>query len=221
MNWGEVVPADFTIIGVVENERFRGLEQLAEPAVYLSTRQFPQQGFSVLARGAGDARALAADVNDLVRAVEPQASLGTAVPLTALMAGQLATRRVTTTAVGAFAGLALLLAALGLYAVLALFVASRTRELGVRMALGATAPRVAARVVSESLANVLVGLVAGMALALAAGRLLEGLLVGVTGRDPLTLAAVTVGMMMAAGIASLVPVVRATRVDPAVALHAE
>ena len=219
--WGAIVPADFTIVGVVENERMRGLEQPAEPAVYLSTRQFPLQDFSLLVRTPGDARALAADMRALVRAAEPQASLGVPEPLSSVLGRQLAARRLTTGAVGAFAGLALLFAGLGLYAVLALFVARRTRELGVRIALGATPTRVAARVVTEAVANVVCGLAAGLILALGAGRLLEGLLVGVSGRDPLTLIAVALVMALTAGLAALLPVVRATRVDPVVALSAD
>ncbi|MDH4063556.1 MAG: permease, partial [Acidobacteriota bacterium] len=89
------------------------------------------------------------------------------------------------------------------------------------IALGATPGRVAARVVTESLANVVIGLAVGLLLALAAGRVLEGLLVGVSGRDPLTLVTVLGAMAMAAAAASLVPVLRGTRVDPSVALRAE
>ncbi|MEZ5286897.1 MAG: FtsX-like permease family protein [Vicinamibacterales bacterium] len=123
--------------------------------------------------------------------------------------------------VAGFALLAWLLAATGLYAVLALFVSTRTRELGVRVALGATPAGIGTRVVRESLGDALVGVAAGLVLALASGRLLEGLLVGVGGADLPTLAVVTCGMLAAAALASLPPVLRATRVDPVVALRSE
>jgi len=130
-------------------------------------------------------------------------------------------RRVTADVIGGFAAAGLALVALGVYAVLSMLVASRTREIGVRLALGATPGGIARWMIGESILGAAPGLVGGIVLALVAGRLLEGVLVGVTGKDPLTLALVTATMLGAAVLAALVPAVRAARVDPVTALRGE
>ncbi len=224
MTWGASAPAEFEILGVVENERFRGLELPSEPAVYLSTRQFAQAAFALListTRTASDPRAVAREVRAGVHAIEPGAAVGSPVLLAAILADQLVARRVTADVIGGFAGSALALAALGVYAVLSMLVASRTREIGVRLALGASPGGIFRRIVAESVRNAAPGLVAGVLLAFAAGRLLESFLVGVTSRDPLTLILVTATMLGAAVLAALIPAMRAARIDPAVALRGE
>ena len=127
----------------------------------------------------------------------------------------------TTSVIGTFAGAALLLAALGLYGLLAILVATRTREIGVRLALGAPPRTVARGVLRESLQNAAAGVAIGCALALLAGRLIQGLLVGVSPADPFTLATVAVTLMTVSGAAALVPALRAARVDPIQALRAQ
>lgn len=112
-------------------------------------------------------------------------------------------------------------AAFGVYGVLSMLVASRTREIGVRLALGASPRVIAGSVVRESVWRTAPGLVAGSGLAIAAGRLLESLLVGVSSSDPLTVVLVTATTLSAAVLAALVPAVRAARVDPVVALRGE
>jgi predicted permease len=221
LTWGEAAPTGFTIVGVVEDERFRGLEEPSEPAMYMSTRQFPQRGFALLIATTAGAEATLTDVRSMVRAVEPRASVDAPALLATLLANQLASRRVTTSVIGGFAVLTLLLAGLGLYGLLSLFVSSRTREIGVRVALGADRRRVAGRVVGESLVHVATGLAAGLLLALGTARLIEGMLVGVRGSDPLTLAVVGVALALVALAASLIPAVRASRVDPVVALRGD
>ena len=224
--WGPSVPAEFEILGIVENERFRGLELPSEPAVYLSTRQFAQTAFTLListtsTRARPGPLGAVRDVRSSVRAIEPGATVDSPVLLTDVLADQLAARRVTADVIGSFAGSALALAALGVYGVLSMLVASRTREIGVRLALGASPFRIAGGVVRESLSNTAPGLVAGVGLAIAAGRLLEGFLVGVTSGDPVTLALVSATMLGAAVLAALIPAVRAARVDPVAALRGE
>ncbi len=225
--WGLTAPGEFEIVGVVENERFRGLESPSEAAVYLSTRQFPQTGFTLLLRmkqtlnTASEIRAVARDLRAGVRAVEPAATVSSARTLTDLLDDQLVARSVTANVISGFSGAALALAALGVYGVLSLLVASRTREIGIRLALGASPARIAGRIVRESLRNAAPGLALGVALAFVAGRLLEGVLVGVTAGDPVTLAVVAVTMLGTAVLAALIPAVRAARVDPAVALRSQ
>ena len=144
---------------------------------------------------AREIRAVARDLRAGVRAVEPAATVSTARLLTDILDDQLVARSVTANVISGFSGAALALAALGVYGVLSLLVASRTREIGIRLALGASPTLIAGRIVRESLRNAAPGLALGIALAFIAGRLLEGVLVGVTASDPLTLAMVAVTML--------------------------
>jgi ABC-type antimicrobial peptide transport system permease subunit len=120
-----------------------------------------------------------------------------------------------------FGGLALLMAAIGLYGVLAYMVAQRRKEIGIRMALGASSGRVVRGVVGEGLAITLAGLALGGLVVLALGRWFEPLLFGITPRDPAVLATVVVTLTAVSVFASLVPAMRATRVDPSFALRTE
>jgi predicted permease len=217
----QVAPADFEIVGVVENERFRGLEIPAQPAYYVSTRQFPQTGVDLLVRTSGDPLHRAADIRAAVAALDRAITVSQPTTLSRILADQLASRRVTTSVIGTFAGAALVLAALGLYGLLAILVATRTREIGVRLALGAPPRTVAGAVLRESLQNAAAGVAIGCALALLVGRLIHGLLVGVSPADPFTLATVAVTLMTVSGAAALVPALRAARVDPVKALRGE
>jgi putative ABC transport system permease protein len=219
--WGDAAPRDFEIVGIVENERFRGLEEPSAPAFYLSTRQFPQRDFAALVRTSVGPGAIAGDVRTAARGAEATATVAPPVALSSLLDDQLVTRRVTTDVIGGLAGIALALAALGLYGLVAVTTAGRTREIGVRLALGASPRGVARGVVQESLVNAVFGLLLGLGLALVAGRLLEGLLVDVTGRDPVTLTAVAAILIAVAVAAALVPAQRAARVNPAVALRSD
>lgn len=133
----------------------------------------------------------------------------------------LARQRFATTLLGTFAGLALLLAAVGLYGVMAFSVAQRTREIGLRMALGADAPRVLRGVLGQGLALAGLGIALGLAGAFALQRVMAGMLYGVAATDPATLAGVSALMAFAALLAAFLPARRATRVDPMEALRAE
>ena len=218
---GQIAPADFEIVGVVRNERFRGLETPAQPAFYLSTRQFPQTAFDLLVRTAGDPLARTADIRAAIGAADRAITFSQPTTLNRILGDQLAARRVTTSVIGSFAGAALVLAALGLYGLLAILVATRTREIGVRLALGAPPRLVARGVLRESLQNAAAGVTIGCALALLAGRLIQGLLVGVSPSDPSTLVIVGATLMAVSSVAALVPALRAARVDPIAALRAE
>ena len=131
------------------------------------------------------------------------------------------TRRVTTDVIGGFAGAALTLAAVGLYGLLAVLVASRKRDIGVRLALGASPRGVARDVMRSSVGHTGLGAAIGVVLALAAGRTVEGFLVGVSSRDPATLAAVVAALLFVSLAAALAPARRAARIDPMAALRAE
>jgi putative ABC transport system permease protein len=215
------VPNDFEIVGIVENERSRGLEQPATAAVYMSTRQFPQQGFSLVARTTGDPLAKTAEVRSAIRAIDPAITVDRPLALEAELAGQLAERRVTTDVVGGFSAVALALAALGMYGLLAMLVSSRTREIGVRLAIGASPGLVAWTVLRDSLINAAAGVTLGVALAIGAGRLIESLLVGVKAYDPATIAIVALSLFGLAVVAAFGPARKASQVDAVIALRQE
>jgi putative ABC transport system permease protein len=219
--WGDVAPDEYAIVGVVENERFRGLDLPSAPAVYLSTRQFPLTAATLLVRADADLLPLAASVRGAIRSIEPDAIVGQPRALSAILAEQLVSRRVTADVAGVFALAAVGLAVIGLYGLMAVVVAGRTREVGVRLALGASPAGVARAVLMESLSPSAVGVAAGLALAIAAGRYVEHLLVDVSAGDPRTLAVVALTVLVASGVAAAIPARRAARVDPITALRSD
>jgi putative ABC transport system permease protein len=157
----------------------------------------------------------------MVRATEPRAAIEPPELLSSILADQLAPRRLTTDVLSGFAGATLLLAAMGLYGLLALMVASQRRDVGVRLALGATPSSAARAVMASSLRHVAFGLAGGLVLAIGAGGMVQGMMVGVTVRDPVTIATVLTVMLLTALAAALVPALRAARVNPVDALRAE
>lgn len=214
-------PEEFEIVGIVSNERVRGLEQSARPAYYLSTRQFPQPTFSLLVRTAGDPLAAAADVRTAVRAVDPAITFDRVTTVERILSEQLLPRRVTTDIIGGFAVAALALAALGMYGLLSVLIGSRTRDIGVRLAIGASPAAIAREVLGYGLSTAAMGVLIGGGLALLAGRLVRGLLVDVTPQDPATLAAVAAVLLGIAACAGAAPARRAARIDPVTALRPE
>lgn len=221
LTWGNEVPGEYEIVGVVEDERFKGLEHPSEPAVYLSTRQFPQTSFSLLIRTSARSAAVMGDLRAVLRRLDPGATLSSPTTLSAILDEQLVARRLTTDVVGAFAAVALLLATLGLYSLLAMFVAKATREIGVRLAIGASPRRVARQVATRGFSYIAIGVALGSVLSLAAGQFLESWLVGVSARDPATFAAVAFVLAGSGALSIIAPAVRAARIDPAVALRNE
>jgi putative ABC transport system permease protein len=219
--YGAAAAAEFEIVGVVGNERFHGLEQPSLAAYYLSTRQFPQTAFSLLVRTDGQPLDTIVDIRAAVRSASGAITFTHATSLERMLGDQLGERRVTTGVIGGFAVAALVLAALGMYGLLAVLVGGRTREIGVRLAIGAPPGLVARQVVRESLGNAVAGVAIGSVLALATGSLLQGLLVGVSSRDPATLAGVAALLIAVAAAAAFLPARRAARIDPVIALRAE
>jgi ABC-type antimicrobial peptide transport system permease subunit len=212
-------PSEFEIVGVVANERFRGLETPALPAFYLSTRQFPQTGFVLLARTTRDPLAIAGDVRARIRQLDAAITFDAPTTMERVLGEQLMERRVTTRVMGAFALAALALAAVGLYALLVMLVANRRRDIGIELALGASRQRIAAAVIRESAVNAAAGIVVGVVLAVITGRLIQALLVGVSPADPLTFGIVIATLAGVSLIAACAPALRASRVDPLIALR--
>jgi putative ABC transport system permease protein len=176
---------------------------------------------AVLVRTNGDPAALTSAVRGIARELDPLLPLFGVEPLQETLSNSLGQQRFTMLAIGMFALIALLLAALGVHGVLNYAVAQRTREIGIRIALGADPRRVRVRVVSDGAVLVGVGLSIGLFTSLAMTTALESLLFGVSSRDPVTFVTVTVLLGVVALIASYLPARRASRVDPVVALRAE
>ena len=156
-----------------------------------------------------------------MREVSPTVPLDQVVALDAVVGGSLATQRFLAALLGGFAAFALLLAALGVYAVVSYSVSRRRREIGIRIALGATNERVVRRLLRDGLAMTVLGLAVGMGLALIGAGSLQSLLYGVEATDPLTLAAVVGALGLVASAASWIPARRALAIDPAEAVKGE
>ena len=210
-----------TIVAVFANERFHGLAQDASPALYLPASQAPIPNGSILVRVNGDPSSIAGALRSAVREVDPTVPLHAIEPLTVTLSQTTAQRRFTMLVLGVFAAIALVLAMVGVHGVLSYTVAQRTREIGIRMALGADRESVRGLVLGQGVRLVLVGLGIGVAGALATARLLSTLLYGVSPSDPATLGAVALGLGAVALVASWMPARRAARVDPVAALRAE
>jgi predicted permease len=211
-----------TVIGVVGDVRSDDLSKGPRPQHFVSYRQRPDRAFfgvftirSKIAPGA-----LGPSARTALRLLDPNV-LATVETMHAIRDRSVGSRRFTMMVLSAFALLGLILAAIGIYGVLSYSVSRRTREIGVRMALGAVRSRVVSMVLRDSLAPVIVGAGLGVAAALIGGRLIAALLYGVDATDPFTLASVVVVLLGVAVIASVVPASRAARVDPIVALREE
>ena len=210
-----------TIVGVVGVVKYGGLDEDAPAEVYLPYDQQPVDAFTVAVRTSADRVASIASLRQDVATLDPLIPLAKVKELPALVDASLAERRFTTLVILAFAAIAVVQSIIGVYAVLAYLVAQRRREIGLRLAIGASPSDVVWLVVREGAALTFVGLGVGLAGALAAGRLISTLLFGVTPADPTTLASVVCALAGAAGLATYVPARRAARVDPNDALRAE
>ncbi len=219
-------PPPLTVIGVVgrtRNDLPQKEDFLAQMAqMHLAANQSDQTDVMLMVRAvSGDPLRLAEPVRREVLAIDPELPVADINTMDANIAATLAPRRLTMVLLGTFAVLALLLASIGLYGVMALSVTQRTRELGIRLALGAQRSAVLLLVLRQGAILVGIGLVTGLAAALAAGRILESLVYGVGGGDPWTLGVVALVLSGAALLACWLPARRATRVDPMVALRNE
>ena len=217
--WG----ARRTIVGVVGNEKFHGLAEASPIAAYIPAAQAPTRGGgeALLVRTAADPLSLAEPVRSVVRDIDPGLAMFGVEPLDRTLSESLGTERFLMVLLALFASLALLLAAIGIHGVLSYTVAQRTREIGIRMALGAPQKSVVHLVLVQGATLTLCGLGAGLALALVFARSMSGLLFGVTTTDVPTLAIVLAVLTLVAAIATWVPVRRATHVDPIAALRQE
>jgi putative ABC transport system permease protein len=215
-----VAGGTFRIVGVVGDVRSGNPAIDARPTLYWSSTQATPGQMALTIRTRGDIP-VAATVRKAVSAIDPQLAVFNVRTMETLIANSTTQPRVTAWLVGMFAVVALLLAAIGVYGVLAYLVAQRTREIGLRMALGATRSSVLRLVVGHSLRLSVIGIAVGIAAAAWAGPGIESLLFGVKPRDAITLTAAAGGLLVVALLASYVPARRATRVDPLTALRVE
>jgi len=211
---------DYTVVGVVGDVRSRSLNQ-EQPTLYFSSgaRAWPLMDITI--RTTGDAAALLATVRGRIRAMDPDVPISNVRPMTEWVSGSAAQPRLNAALLGVFAGVALLVAAIGTYGVLAYSVSQRTKELGLRMALGADRAGVLRLVVREGMIVGATGIVCGIAAAGLLGRALSSLVFGVSVWDPATYGTVSAVLAVVAFGACAVPAIRASRVDPMVALRLE
>jgi predicted permease len=209
------------IVGLAGDVRAHGLEEPVEGGIYLPIRQQPTPLLGITLRTNLDPRSLAGPMRAAVWAVDPEQPVTYVMPMADLVSESLTFRRAGMLLAAGFGALALLLAAMGIYGVLSYAVSRRTRELGVRMALGATPTGIARLVVREGVVTTAVGVALGLAAAAALTRFLESLLFEVRPGDPLTYTAVAGVLLLTALAATWLPARRATRVDPLVAIRAE
>ena len=211
----------FTIVGVVGDVRFRSLDRPPRPEVFIPLGAESWPLLNVVVRGKGSATVLQSALRDAVRTADPEQAFGRLVPMETLLDGSFADRTQAMQLLSLVAALALLLALTGIYGVVAHAVAQRTRELGIRMALGATAARILRELVLGAMRPVAVGLLIGLLATSAIVPLLRRFLFGVEPHDPLTLLLAAGGLCLVAVAANALAARRSSRASPALALQSE
>jgi predicted permease len=217
--------AERTIVGVSRNFRTGSLRDAPSPEVYVPLAQGgPNAGLrsmNLVVRGEDPRRDVGSLIRAEIRKLDPALPVADIHPYESELAGQLVPQRLGSALLGLFGLLSLALAAVGIYAVISYSVARRTREIGIRMALGARAADVRALVVFQSARPVALGLGLGLALGVAAAQMLRGFLFGVSPADPATFLGVTALLVLCALLAAWLPARRAARIDPMAALRSE
>jgi predicted permease len=208
-----------TVVGVVADAHHRGPLTPPEAEMYLSYLQFRARGVFLVIRTSDTAAMVVPPLRDAVRQIDPNLPLSAIAPMTQLAARSVAQPRFLAALLTAFSAVAACLALVGIYSVLSFSVVRRTREIGIRMALGAGRWNVLGRILSGSMAVVGCGIAAGAVLAVLLSRLLASLLFGVKPGDPLTIAVVGLLIAVAALVASYAPARHASLVDPLIALR--
>jgi putative ABC transport system permease protein len=211
-----------TIVGVVGDVRHRGFLAAAAPAVYVCSCQRAMRMYDpeLVVRSSLPPASMVAAVRAELQRVEPDLPVDFSL-MADVVRSTIADRRFSLIVLGAFAGLTLLLAGVGIYGVVSYAVARRTREMGIRMALGARPGGVAALLIRRSLLVVAVGIAGGAIASVAVTRLIASQLAGAPGLDLKTLAATALILILVAGLASWIPARRVTKIDPLESLRAE
>jgi len=217
-----------TVVGIVADERHNGVTGIVKEKFYIPHTQWHivtggglVRSAYIVVRTTGDPLGIASAVRNEVRTLDANLPVSNIRPMTAVVSTALATSRLTGFLMGAFAVIALTLAAVGIYGVLAYLVARRTHEIGIRLAMGADRSQVVGLVLKQALALTGSGIAAGLVAAFALSRAMQSLLYQVTPNDPVTFAVVPIALVIVALAAGAIPAFRATRVSPLVALRSE
>lgn len=211
------------IVGVISNETVDSIAAQTKefPAIYVSNEQSPGFNQGILIRSANDPTFLGEAIRQALKRINPNQMISEIQTLDAIKTSSLGDNRFRTMLLGAFASISLLLSAIGIYGVIAYTVSQRTREIGIRSALGANQKHILRLVLRHGLALTGLGLLLGIIGALGLNQLIASLLFGVNGRDPITMIIVAGILALVAVLACLIPAKRATKVDPMVALRIE
>jgi hypothetical protein len=213
---------EFEVMGVVRGMRYLHPEQDPGPEIFFSLRQVLEFGpMHVIARGTRSPTDLAAALRGALRPLDPRVPLNEIFVVQDLVDQSISPRRFLLLLLSGFAGFALVLAAFGLYGVISLSVSQRTREMGIRSALGASPGKLRQGVLTETLGLAGAGMAVGIGIAWMLGRVLRGLLFGVSSTDPVTFLGVGALVLTVAAVAGYLPATRATRVDPVRAMTPE
>ncbi len=214
-------PEASEIVGVVNDIRHFGPDRAPAPEMYVPYNQLVVGAVPLVVRTTSEPEALIGAVQQEIRAVDREVAIGKVRTMTQMMSATLAERRFALLLLGGFAAVALSLAAIGIYGVMAYAVTQRTREIGIRIALGAQTGDVLSLIIKQGLSLAVIGVVTGLVGALALTRLMADLLFGVSAADPLTFIVIAVLLAFIMLLACWIPARRATKVDPMVALHCE
>jgi putative ABC transport system permease protein len=212
---------DAEVVGVVGDVRLRTLDAPARATLYWSQAQIANSFMTLMVRGDAAPATLAPALRAVVAELDPKLPVSRVAPLSEVVETSLSSQRFLLVLTAAFASLALLLTGIGIYGVISYAVARRTPEIGVRLALGARGSDVARRIVGDTLRTSAIGVALGLAGAAATGRLLEGLLFGISAWDPYSYLSVALGALAVSAAVAAVPALRAASIDPAVALREE
>jgi putative ABC transport system permease protein len=208
------------VVGIVGEVKQRNLNEGATPTVYFYTRE-PYGRATFAIRTSAAPTTLAQPAVAAIRGIDPEQPVVDIRTMAQVLDEKLSSQRFSALLLVVFAGVALLLAAVGIYSVLSYIVRGRSREIGIRTALGARPVDVLRLVIVESMSPVLVGIAAGTVAALASAKVMKTLVFGVSASDPLTLVAIAATLALVALLASLAPAYRALRLDPVKVLRAE
>ncbi|HWL73546.1 MAG TPA: FtsX-like permease family protein, partial [Burkholderiaceae bacterium] len=218
---GDNQPAWVEIVGVVGDVRHVGLDADVDPEAYVPYTQAPYRFMTIVIRTAIDLESAVAAVRSQVQAIDPQQPVYDFKPMTEVIANSISKQRLSMLLIGIFASVALLLASVGIYGVMSYAVTERTREIGIRVALGARMIDVMRLVVGQGMMLAFIGIGAGLVIALLLTQLIESLLYKVSATDPATFVAITLLLAGVAFVATYIPARRAMKVDPMVALRYE
>jgi ABC-type antimicrobial peptide transport system permease subunit len=208
-----------TVVGIVGDVHSEALNEPPEPFLYMPEAQWPFDEPTFTIRTANASTNIASGVRDAIKAIDPTLPVFDSQPLAAVVAASVSQQRFLVRLLSLFSLLAVVLSAIGIYGVVAYGVEQRRRELGVRLALGASRDRVLGLVLRDGMRLAILGGIIGVVGAIGLTRLVERLLFGVKPVDPWTLAVVTIALLAVAGFASLAPALKAARLHPTSALR--